>query len=236
MPPPAAGTYDATSGPPRPEALTRIMLRPLASSLPLGFFAFGTGSVLLSAEQLHWVPLLQTRPLMLLVLVFVVPLELLAGTFAFLARDGGAACGLSVLGSAWAGTALVTLTGAPGQRSPAMAVFLLSVAPLMLVLCVAALQGKPLFGVLLLIGACRFVLTGVYESGGGAVLETAAGWIGVALALFALYGGLALLLEDSAQRTVLPLGRRGRARTSLQGDLGHQLERAEREAGVRRQL
>ena len=44
-----------------------------------------------------------------------------------------------------------------------------------------------------------------------------AGWIGVPLAAFALYGGLALLLEDSASETVLPLGRRGRARTSLEG-------------------
>ncbi|MEU9481451.1 GPR1/FUN34/YaaH family transporter [Streptomyces sp. NPDC048191] len=236
MPPPAARTYDTAAGPPRPEALTRIMLRPLASSLPLGFFAFGTGSVLLSAVQLEWVPLEQSRPVMLLVLVFVVPLQLLAGVFAFLSRDGGAACGLSVLGCAWAGTALVTLTGAPGQPSAGLAVFLLSVAPLMLLLSAAAIPGKPLFAVLLMVGACRFGLTGAYEAGGATVLRTAAGWVGVALAVFALYGGFALLLEDSAQRTVLPLGRRGRARTSLQGDLGHQLDQTEREAGVRRQL
>ncbi|MEW2157870.1 GPR1/FUN34/YaaH family transporter [Streptomyces sp. NPDC007189] len=236
MPPPAARTYDTATEPPRPEALTRIMLRPLASSLPLGFFAFGTGSILLTAVQLQWVPPAQSRPVMLLVLVFVVPLELVSGLLAFLARDGGAACGLSVLGCAWAGNALVSLSGPPGQPSPALAVFLLSVAPLMLLLSAAALPGKPLFAVLLLIGACRFALTGVYDAGGGAVLRTAAGWTGVVLAAFALYGGFALLLEDSAQRTVLPLGRRGRARTSLQGDLGHQLDRTEREAGVRRQL
>ncbi|MGW7522366.1 hypothetical protein [Streptomyces sp. NPDC054783] len=103
-------------------------------------------------------------------------------------------------------------------------------------LSAAAVPGKPLFAALLLIGTCRFTLTGSYEAGGAAVLRTAAGWTGVALAAFALYGGFALLLEDTAQRTVLPLGRRGRARTSLRGDLGHQLHRAEREAGVRRQL
>jgi hypothetical protein len=51
-----------------------------------------------------------------------------------------------------------------------------------------------------------------------------------------VYGGLALLLEDGAQRTVLPLGRRDRARTSLEGDLGHQIEQAESEPGIRRQL
>ena len=46
----------------------------------------------------------------------------------------------------------------------------------------------------------------------------------------------ALLLEESTQRMVLPLGRRGRARTSLEGSFEHQVRRAEKEAGVRRQL
>lgn len=44
------------------------------------------------------------------------------------------------------------------------------------------------------------------------------------------------MLEDSAQRTILPIGRRGRARLSLEDSLIHQIEAAEREAGVRRQL
>jgi uncharacterized protein len=35
---------------------------------------------------------------------------------------------------------------------------------------------------------------------------------------------------------LLPLGRRGRARTALEGDLGHQIDHAEREPGIRRQL
>lgn len=39
--------------------MTRIVLRPLASSLPLGFVAFGTGTVLLSAAELTWVPITQ---------------------------------------------------------------------------------------------------------------------------------------------------------------------------------
>lgn len=79
-------------------------------------------------------------------------------------------------------------------------------------------------------------MRGVFQSYGWVSLEKAAGWIGVPLAAFALYGGLALLLEDSMQRTVLPLGRRGRARTSLEGGLGYQIHQAEQEAGVRRQL
>lgn len=224
------------SGLPAPDAITRIMLRPLASSLPLGFFAFGTGSILLTALELHWVPVSQARAVLILVLAFVVPLELLAGIFAFLARDSGAATALALLGTAWAGVGATGLAGPPGGRSPALSVFLLTLAPVMLLLSVAALQAKPLFAVLLAVGAARFALTGVYQAAGAAAWADAAGWIGPPLAAFALYGGLALLLEDGASETVLPLGRRGRARTSLEGGLGHQIEHAEREPGVRRQL
>jgi uncharacterized protein len=90
---------------------------------------------------------------------------------------------------------------------------------------------------MLLLGACRFALTGVYQGSlGGPVTATVAGWIGLPLAALSLYGGLALILEDSAQRTVLPIGRRGRARSALEDTIAHQIEGAEREAGVRRQL
>ncbi len=37
----------------------RIVLRPVASSLPLGSLAFGVGTVLLTALELQWVPLAQ---------------------------------------------------------------------------------------------------------------------------------------------------------------------------------
>jgi hypothetical protein len=43
-------------------------------------------------------------------------------------------------------------------------------------------------------------------------------------------------LEDGASETIPPLGRGGRARTSIKGDFGHPIEHAERDPGVRRQL
>jgi hypothetical protein len=63
-----------------PADLTRIVLRPLASSLPLVLLAFGTGTILLTALELNWVPAAQGRQLLVLVLGFVVPLELLAAS------------------------------------------------------------------------------------------------------------------------------------------------------------
>lgn len=220
-----------------PESITRIMLRPVASGLPLGFLAFGTGTILLTALELQWVPTAQGSTLVVMVLAFVAPLELLAGVFAFLARDSGAATALSTLGAAWVATSLTVLRTPPGATSVSLGIFLLTLAAMMLVLSAGALRSKPLFGVLLQAGACRFVLTGLYQTAaGGTSLEQASGWIGLPLAVFSIYGALALLLEDGAQRTVLPLGRRGRARTSIEGDLGHQIEQAESEPGIRRQL
>lgn len=220
-----------------PEQMARIVLRPLASSLPVGFFAFAMGTILLTAVELHWAPPAQTRLLMIMVLAFVAPLELLSGLFAFPARDVGAATGLCLLGAAWATTALTILGGPPNARTAALAVFMLMMAATMLMLSAASLRAKPALGVLLLLGACRFALTGIYQASlGGPVIDAVAGWIGLPLAVFALYGGLALMLEDSAQHTVLPVGRRGRARSSLEGTIAAQIEAAEREAGVRRQL
>ena len=69
-------------------------------------------------------------------------------------------------------------------------------------------------------------LTVLYQVlGAPAALQAVSGWIGVPLLVFSRYGGLAVLLEDGAQRTVLPLGRRGRARTSLEGDLNPRFSR-----------
>jgi hypothetical protein len=53
---------------------------------------------------------------MMLILAFVVPLELLAGVFAFLARDSGAATALALLGTAWAGVSVTALEGDLGHQ------------------------------------------------------------------------------------------------------------------------
>lgn len=43
------------------ELVPRVMLRPIASSLPLGFLAFTVGTVLLSVLELSWVPVAEAR-------------------------------------------------------------------------------------------------------------------------------------------------------------------------------
>jgi hypothetical protein len=82
-----------------------------------------------------------------------------------------------------------------------------------------------------------FLAHGTFGHGARALhFERVAGGFGVALASCAIYGGLALLLEDLRQADVLPLFRRGEARESLEGDLEQQLRRLEREPGLRQRL
>src|SRR4051812_11300445 len=69
------------------ERATRIMLRPLANPLPLGFLALGAGTLVVAGLQLEWVSLTEGRSVALILLAFVFPLQLLASVLGFLARD-----------------------------------------------------------------------------------------------------------------------------------------------------
>ena len=53
--------------------MTRIVLRPLASPLPLAFFAFGAGSPMLSGLQLGMIPTSETRSVAIVRAAFVFP-------------------------------------------------------------------------------------------------------------------------------------------------------------------
>ena len=90
--------------------------------------------------------------------------------------------------------------------------------------------------ILLFLAAARFAFASAVQFGGPEALNTVSGILGLVTGLFAFYGGLALLLEDVKQRTVLPMFRRGPAKQSIEGSLADQLQHLEGEAGVRQQL
>jgi uncharacterized protein len=64
----------------------------------------------------------------------------------------------------------------------------------------------------------RIAVTGAYELTGSPAWRSAAGWVGLALGALALYAALALELEGSERRTVLPLGRHGAGRAAVRGE------------------
>jgi len=60
--------------------------------------------------------------------------------------------------------------------------------------------------------------------------------VGLVFVGIAGYVGFATLLEANAYRSILPIGRRARARAAIDEGLHAQLSELEHEAGVREQL
>lgn len=214
----------------------RIMLRPLGNPLPLGFLALAGGTLLVSGLQLGWLADADGRDVALILIAFVFPLQLLAATFGYLARDVVAGTGMGVLAGTWLSIGLVTLTSPPGATSDALGLFLLLAAVAMVVPAAAASAGKLVPAALLATTALRFATTALYELTADGTWQDLAGVVGLVLCALALYAALAMALEDVRHGTVLPLGRRGLGRSSLDADLRTQVRQVEHEAGVREQL
>jgi succinate-acetate transporter protein len=189
---------------------TRVVLRPLATPLPLGFLALVLATTAFSAVQLGWVLPVDGRIAGLVAVVATVPLQLLASVMGFLARDPVAATGMGVLTGTWAVVGLATLTSPPGAVSKELGVFLLAAGVCMLVPAVSA-GAKLVPAAVMALAGVRFVVTGIFELTASAGWKAAAGWTGLVLAVLALYAALALELEATHHRTMLPLGRRSPA-------------------------
>lgn len=204
------------------EPETRVVLRPIATPLPLGFLALAAGTLLVSGLQLGWLAPGQGEPVALILGAFVFPLQLIASVLGFLARDVVAGTGMGVLAGTWLAIALVTFTAPrPGATSDALGLFLLLAGAAMLIPFTAAAFSKLAAAAVLGTTAVRFALTGLFQLTADDGLEQAAGIVGLVLLAVAVYAAFALALED-AGRPVIPIGRRGNA--------------ADAEPGVRSQL
>jgi uncharacterized protein len=194
-------------------APTRVVLRPVASPLPLGFLALALATVPFAAVQLGWIAPTEGRVAALGAVAATVPLQLLASVFGFLARDVVAATGMGVLAGTWGTVGLVTATSPPGSVSPGLGVLLVTAGVCMLVPAVSA-SAKLVPATVMTLAAVRFAVTGAYHLTGSAGWKSAAGWVGLLLGAVAVYAALALALESNQGRTVLPLGRRGPAESA----------------------
>jgi succinate-acetate transporter protein len=196
-----------------PEVATRVMLRPVASPLPLGFLALALATVPFTAVQLGWVAPTEGRVAAIGAIAATVPLQLLASVFGFLARDVVAATGMGVLAGTWATVGLTTATSPPGAVSPGLGVFLVTAGVCMLVPAASA-GAKLVPATVMTLAGVRFAVTGGYHLTGSAGWKSAAGWVGLLLGIVAVYAALALALESTQGRTVLPLGRRAPAESA----------------------
>lgn len=217
--------------------VARVTLRPIGSPLPLGAFTLVPAGLLIAGLQLGWFPVTDGKSVGYALLGFAVPLQGLASVLAFLGRDSAVGSGFGVFTGIWLSFALSLLTSPPGSTSPVLGVFFLSVGAIFILLMGGgAVGGKIALGGMIFTGSARFILSGLYELTKATGVEHAAGIVGLVFAGAAAYLGLAALLEDSARRTLLPMGRRGDARAAVSSGLDAQLTKLENEAGVREQL
>lgn len=216
---------------------TRIYLRPVGSGLPLGFFSFGVGMLLLACAAIGWIPVAEQHDVGMTLMAFVFPLEGLAAVFAFLARDTLGATTLGLFTTSWLTLGWSDLESTAGAKSVTSGVYLFGFGTAVFLIALLSVRAKPFFTVLLLAACTRMVLDGVYEVGlGSHEWLKVSGGFGLALAALAMYGGAALSLEDAHRREVLPLFRRGQAQRALEADLVAQVAQVETEPGVRQQL
>lgn len=213
-----------------------VVLRPITSPLPLGFLALFTGSLLLSALQLHWIPDTQSHLVAIGVLAIVAPLQLVGCVFGFLGRDPACGTGMGVLSGTWAATGVSTLVTRPGHAEAGLGVVLVVAAGALLVPTAVGAISKVLVALVMGGAAARFAINGGYELTGARAWEHSSGIAGIAVAALAGYAAAAFDLEGALGHAALPVGRWGRGRRAVSGRLADQTADLAHEAGVRRQL
>jgi succinate-acetate transporter protein len=211
----------------------RIMLRPMASPMPLGFYTIAIATIMISSLQLGIIGPGERRNVALIILPAFV-LQLIVGIACIAARDAIATTLMTSVAGSWLADALIYLFGTP-DKSAASAVFFFVFAGFVAMMATAARPKAALFAVLV-VAVPRFFFSGLAVATGNEALTKTAGVFGYVLACVAIYTAWALLLEDVRGHTVLPVGRTGPAREAIEGPLAAQLAGYEHLAGIRRTL
>lgn len=225
--------FDPAKFEPDLRSMTRIVLRPIGSPLPLGFFTVAIDSVLVSALQWGILPASDRQAVALIVFpAFVV--QLIVAVFAFWGRDSVAGTLMLSFATTWLVDALVFYRSPPGSTET-LGIFLI-VFSVFAAFMLAIASAKRALAAVLLVAVPRFLVGGIADVTASAAVSKVAAVLGFLLAAVALYTAFALLLEEVKGTEILPIGRSGAARHAVRGNLASQLRNIERQAGVRRTL
>ncbi len=222
------------SAPGSREAPVTIVLRPIGVPLPLGFSALAVGSVLVSAQELGWIGSGDRLELGVILAAVVFPLQIIAAILSFLDRDPVAGTAAALTSAAWLVAGLSRIVPSSDELVPGFALAAIAGA-LAVPLTPAWMSNRAVFAVLAATAA-RFLLSAAHGFGAGASVQTAAGVLGIAVFLLAVYTALALALESAADGPSLPLLRHGSGWAAVAGGFEEQVRSIEHEGGVRRQI
>ncbi|MFI0367805.1 acetate uptake transporter family protein [Actinomadura sp. 1N219] len=198
------------------EDRTRISLQPVAAPSILGLFAFAGAAGMFGAWQVGWYGDAGT-PLVMwpLLLTFGGIAQLLAGMWAYRARDGLATAMHGMWGAFWIGFGLlfmlVGMGAYPVEQAPVLGAASEGFAFWWIILAVvtalgalAALGANLVMALLLAVAAAGagFTAAGFWTPSGWAL--DVGGWLLVAAAVIALYAAAAMMFENTFGRTILP--------------------------------
>jgi succinate-acetate transporter protein len=194
----------------------RITLTPIAAPSILGLFGFFAGTIMVGTNIAGWWGNATSgRTLWPFALAAGGLAQLLAGMWAYRARDGLATAMHGIWGAFWIGYGILQLLGATsvvtltplGKPDPAFAMWFVALAAITMMGALASLAES--LGLFVVLGALA-AGSGVFAAGlfsGSLSTERVAGWLFVISAAAAWYTASAMMLAGTAGRTVLPLGK-----------------------------
>jgi uncharacterized protein len=201
-----------------PRDHTAIALLPVAAPSILGLFGFAAATFMVAANLAGWYGTAET-PLILFPFALAAGgiAELLAAMWAYVSRDGLATAMHGIWGSFWIGYGLYNLLIAlsvlpPATTDPTATVafgfWLVVLSAITLVGAIAATAENIALTTVLATLAASSVLLAIALLGGVPMVQTIGAYVLLAPAVLAWYLAAAMMLEATAERAVLPIGRR----------------------------
>ncbi len=197
------------------EGRTRVVLSPIAGPSILGLFALMGGLLVLFANMANWYGTGDSPALFWpFVLIFGGLAQVLAGMWAYKARDGLATLVHGLWGSFFLGYGILyaligagTIAAPTGTKFPELGFWFIVLAAVTGVSAIAAVAESASHSVTLLTLTGGSILLAIGLMAGISGVVSAGAWVLVFGAGFAFYVASALLLEEAFGRVVLPLGR-----------------------------
>jgi uncharacterized protein len=197
---------------------TTIALSPVAAPSILGLFGFAAATFMVAANLAGWYGDSQT-PLILFPFALAAGgiAQLLAGMWAYRARDAVATAMHGIWGSFWIGYGLYNLLIAlgvlpaattSGTASVAFGFWFVVLAAITWVGAIAATRENNALTAVLGTLAAGSTLLAIALMGGVPVVQTVAAYVLLVSAVLAWYLGSAMMLEATFKRPVLPVGKR----------------------------
>ncbi|HUN96700.1 MAG TPA: acetate uptake transporter [Bradyrhizobium sp.] len=197
------------------ESLEDRAMATIADPAPLGWWGFATGTWIVGTVLAGVFPLSALTATIPVLVVFAGIAQFIAGLFAFRRANMLAATAFCSFGSFYALTGMFLAMQArgilPTTGDPMVleGFVLLSFGFIALALMFAALSTNAALVITLGLLAVGFILTGITHLPGEdatSFIAKLGGWFLVASAFFAYYTGMALVVNSSWHRTVLPIG------------------------------